>query len=346
MNKWKKLGVSALCGTLASVSAANAGDFGVKGHITATHSTADDDEATGNPLGMSRDFNFYASGEMDNGTSWNYNALYTADTATLSSTQLTFAMDGIGSVQLAMNNTSAVMGIDDVMPSAYEEAWGNGISSGIDLVAGAGTGNLINFTTAAGMLPFGSSIMLSYTPKNEGTRNADKAASTATTQPGSATGIRVTTSPVDGLTIAAAYAERENGETGTANTYLGDSEDMTAYIKYAAGPVTLGYQQTYEDLNIRVNTGVSHYEGEAFGVSFQVNDNLSISYGEHNSTKVNGTAANVELETKGLNAAYNMGGATLKLSHSEADNVSYINTANTVGGNDDSHTVLAIGMAF
>ena len=77
MNKWKKLGVSALCGTLASVSAANAGEFGVKGHITATHATADDDEATGNPLGMSRDFNFYASGEdglIDYTTDVNYDA--------------------------------------------------------------------------------------------------------------------------------------------------------------------------------------------------------------------------------------------------------------------------------
>jgi len=75
-----------------------------------------------------------------------------------------------------------------------------------------------------------------------------------------------------------------------------------------------------------------------------VNDNLSISYGEHNSTQVNGTSADVELETKGINAAYNIGGATLKFSHSEADNVNYT----TGQGNltDDTHTVIAIGMAF
>lgn len=344
MNKWKKLGVSALAGTLASVSAANAGEIGVTGGVTITHASNDADEATGNSLGMSRDFTFGASGEMDNGTTWSYGAAMTADTASLSSARMVWNVDGIGEIRLGMNNTSAMMGIDDVMPSAYEEAWGNGVTSGIDLVAGAGTGTNLNYTTPAGMLPLDASVMLSYTPKNESTRNGDKAASGATTQPGSATGVRLTLAPVDGLTIAAAYAESVNGDKGTSATYSFDKSEMNGYIKYAIGSVTLGYQQTYEDPGLRVNTGVQHYEAEAYGISFQVNDNLSISYGEHNSTQVNGTSADVELETKGINAAYNIGGATLKFSHSEADNVNYT----TGQGNltDDTHTVIAIGMAF
>jgi len=345
MNNWKKLGVSALCGALASVSAANAGDIGVTGGVTITHSTADPDEATGNTLGMSRDFTFNASGEMDNGTSWTYGAAMTADTASLSSARAIYNISGIGEIRLGMNNTSAMMGIDDVMPSAYEESWGNGVSSGIDLVAGAGVGTNINYTTEAGMLPMDSSVMFTYTPKNESTRNGDKAASGSTDQAGSAYGVRVTTSPAEGLTLSAAYAERGNTNKGTGtNTHSDDGEEMNAYIKYAVGSFTIGYQQTYEDPSLRVNTGTQHYEAEAFGVSFQVNDNLSISYGEHNSTRVMGTSNNVELEATGINAAYNIGGATLKLSHSTVDNVNYNNTANA--DNDDEHTVLAIGMAF
>ena len=346
MNNWKKLGVSALCGALASVSAANAGEIGVTGAVTITHSTADPDEITGNTLGMSRDFGFNASGEMDNGTSWSYTAFMTADLASLSSASAVYNVDGIGEIRLGMNNTTAMMGIDDVMPSAYEEAWGNGISTGINLVSGAGTGTALNFTTEAGMLPMDSSFMVSYTPKNESTRNGDKAASGSTSQVGSAWGVRLTTGlGVEGLTLGAAYAESKNTNKGAGtNTHSDDKEEMNAYLKYAVGSFTIGYQQTYEDPAIRLNTGTQHYESEAFGVSFQVNDNLSISYGEHNSTRVHGTSSNVELETTGINAAYNIGGATLKLSHSTADNVNYNTTANA--DNDDEHTVLAIGMAF
>ena len=52
MNKLTKIGVSALCGSLASVSAANAGSLDVTGGATATWvsiETAD----TGNPIGLS-----------------------------------------------------------------------------------------------------------------------------------------------------------------------------------------------------------------------------------------------------------------------------------------------------
>jgi len=75
MNNYKKLGVSALAGTLASLTAmqaANAGAIDLTGSIDLSYVSNDTDESSGNPYGMSKDFTLGGSGEMDNGYSWSY----------------------------------------------------------------------------------------------------------------------------------------------------------------------------------------------------------------------------------------------------------------------------------
>ena len=69
MNKLTKVGCSALCGSLAAISAANAGDLTVTGgaHVTYTSIGA---ETTGNPYGMAASVSFSGTGELDNG--WDF----------------------------------------------------------------------------------------------------------------------------------------------------------------------------------------------------------------------------------------------------------------------------------
>ena len=67
MNKLTKIGVSALCGSLASVAAANAGSLDVTGGADATYTSLDGD-VTGNPLGMATSMTFTGNGELDNGS--------------------------------------------------------------------------------------------------------------------------------------------------------------------------------------------------------------------------------------------------------------------------------------
>ena len=64
MNKLTKYGVSALCGSLAAVSAANAGDMSVSGTVDMSWVTFDD-EVTGNPIGMGSNVRFTGTGELD-----------------------------------------------------------------------------------------------------------------------------------------------------------------------------------------------------------------------------------------------------------------------------------------
>ncbi len=66
MNKLTKIGCSALCGSLATISAANAGDLTVTGGVDMTWISKSDD-VTGNPIGIGSNLTFKGSGELDNG---------------------------------------------------------------------------------------------------------------------------------------------------------------------------------------------------------------------------------------------------------------------------------------
>ena len=69
MNKLTKIGVSALCGSLAAVASAHAGSMTVKGGATATWTKLSYGD-TGNPLGMATGLTFTGSGELDNGSTF------------------------------------------------------------------------------------------------------------------------------------------------------------------------------------------------------------------------------------------------------------------------------------
>ena len=66
MNKLTKVGCSALCGSLAAISAANAGDLTVTGGVDLTF-VSKSDGTTGNPVGMGSNVTFKGSTELDNG---------------------------------------------------------------------------------------------------------------------------------------------------------------------------------------------------------------------------------------------------------------------------------------
>ena len=87
MNKLKKIGVSALAGSLAMVSA-NAVEYAVTGDamvklVTAEGNEADAASSNGKGYGVDNDLYFNASGELDNGwtvsayAAWNLEGLST-----------------------------------------------------------------------------------------------------------------------------------------------------------------------------------------------------------------------------------------------------------------------------
>jgi len=82
-----------------------------------------------------------------------------------------------------------------------------------------------------------------------------------------------------------------------------------------------------------------------YGVSFAVNDDLSISYGVMKSQKsiADGVATtDVELEANSLQVAYSMGGASIKIAETSVDNGTYVSTT----ANDKDGTTIALSLAF
>jgi hypothetical protein len=63
MNKLTKAGVSALCGSLAAVSVANAGEMSVAGYIDTTWMSLDD-AVTGNPIGIGSNYSITGTSDL------------------------------------------------------------------------------------------------------------------------------------------------------------------------------------------------------------------------------------------------------------------------------------------
>ena len=67
MNKLKNIGISALAGTLVSLSAAQAGGVSVSGSWELSYTNLNHESVTGNKIGMKKNIAFGASGDISDG---------------------------------------------------------------------------------------------------------------------------------------------------------------------------------------------------------------------------------------------------------------------------------------
>jgi outer membrane protein OmpU len=140
---------------------------------------------------------------------------------------------------------------------------------------------------------------------------------------------------VDGLTVYGGIAEVTQLVNGA--THNGDREETTFGAKYAMGAWTIGYQWSEEDTGRA--TGTTEYTNDAYGITFQVNDDLSIGY-NHYESEAEGTA--VTAEATSIQIAYSMGGASIRLAEASADNMKY----QTGAAYDRDATTLSVSLAF
>ena len=134
MKNITKVGLSALCGSLASV-AANAGTMEVLGGATATY-TSNSESVTGNPIGMNTALTFKGSGELDNGTTFTL-TVTGADQMGYTSGNINMVTPSFGSLKISSRTGgTGIGGYDDKMPTAWEETWGHGMGTGVDLPKG------------------------------------------------------------------------------------------------------------------------------------------------------------------------------------------------------------------
>jgi len=100
------------------------------------------------------------------------------------------------------------------------------------------------------------------------------------------------------------------------------------------GNFSFGYQQSDDETGV---DAAKEYENTSYGVTFNVNDDLSIGY-NHIESEKQGDADTAEATS--LQLAYTMGGASFRIAEVNTDNGSY-----TAGNNNDA-TIISLGLAF
>jgi len=342
MNKITKIGVTALCGSLAAV-AANAGGMSVSGGAGFTW-TSESGAVTGNPIGMKNNLTFGAAGELDNGFSWSMNA-YQSDANALTSSTWSMNMDTLGSLKVDFGAGGVGLdALDDKMPTAWEETHGTGVASGVDTITGVHGSAAIQYTTPKIL---GTTLALAWTPERDGGGlQADLGNSgaldnrygqgvDAVIQMNASLGTDI----LSGLNLFVGASQLD-----TANSDGGDDHyEGTAGFTYALGPVTVGLQKMGEATGSDVRGATDHYESMAYGVSFNVSDNIALSYGYYESARDTNDGADstrVELDIESIQLSYTIGSLGIKLASTEVGNAAYSS------GSNAEATTLAFSLAF
>ena len=147
---------------------------------------------------------------------------------------------------------------------------------------------------------------------------------------------------VDGLTFGFGYGEAQAGSQANAAGVGGDDTHITGFANYAYGPVTFGYQMS------EIQRAANAANGEvvdAWGLAYNVNDDLSISYGERTVTYDAPSGTDVDEEGEGIAIAYTMGSMTLAGTLNKIKNEG---AASTGAGNTkkDSSDTFELNLSF
>ena len=286
MNKLTKVGLSALAGSLAVVSA-NASEYSVTGDTQVVFSSAEGNEAgaagsNGKGYGVDTDIYFTASGELDNGLTvsvFSAMDMEQANTATSgglnSSAQMTIGMGSLGTVQFNDVSGSAANAIDDVLPKAYEEVWDGTSHTAANHSFGSSTqsGSVDYRTPAFSLMGFDISATYTYDP-NAGAGPASAGGVGGNSQSGEAF-----TGKISGMGFTVGAGTEEMNQASQA-TGAQKTKRATGYVTYSNGPVSIGYQEFYNDNGfISAGTETPDVEGDGFGIAVS-QDNYSISYSE------------------------------------------------------------------
>ena len=195
------------------------------------------------------------------------------------------------------------------MPTAKEEPWDVVTGADAGIINGAAAENQFNYTYShdSGFL-----FNMAY-------NNADAAANAV-----SYTDFALEYTGVDGLRVGYAFGDVET----TAGT---EQEESTMFATYATGGFTVGVQTSEND---RSGNTTADTESSGFGISYQVNDDLAVSYGAHSIEYATGD----DQEASGFSISYTMGSMALSGAYNSVDNIA--NTAT------DDRSAYELGVVF
>ena len=362
MNNFKKVGLTALAGSLVAVSA-HAGELTVTGgaNITLKSGSASSiSNTTGRGLGTDKDVAFKGSGELDNGTTFTVSTATTDTQSDLTDGYISIATPSFGSFLLGHHSGAAHYKYDEEVPQAYEQ-----ISDITPTVTQNKVGDFMNnnhITYTSPTFEFGGAAItfdLGYASDANDTETGDGGTPNGAGVYGTGQEAGVTIK-YDALQVGVYGAERENKAhtSGGAVDASQDEFNGVWYAKYSMGPVSIGYSEFYVDAGVTgsavatdspktLRTSHGFTEGHQMGIAFNVNDNLSVSYTESvetydaQSDLKSGEIADVDQEIDAIQFAYSMGGMSIKAYQMDVTNPSFDENAD-----DSKVTEIALGLAF
>ena len=319
MNNLKKIGLTALAGSLVASSVAVAGELSATGSAS-MKVTNSSQSAAGKTVGMANSVILAGSGELDNGmtVSMSFELDSGVDTGTgtgpFDNHSTTVSSDSLGSLTVhGHGGSNAVSALDT---TAAGDLWDNtlGITTAANTPQAVASGdNLVVYTLPS--LVEGVSISGSYASAGENHEGS--------------TALGLTYTGIEGLSVSL-------GQGNTNSAVNVDVEQTVMKASYAYGPITVGYS----DSEIDHTTAASDQETTSFNLAYTVSDAISVSYGEETIENSGNTA---DTEVSGYTVSYTSGGMTLSAKGVKADDVDHLAaTAN----NDNEMWKLAASFAF
>jgi len=301
MNNLKKLGLTALAGSLMATSA-YAADYTITGGASMDIKNRDH-LSSGRSIGMGNQLNFSASGETDGGltvsTAFELDQGAAGGSGPFDNHSVSVGSDSMGTITVAGHGgTNAGSALD---ATAAGDLWDNTLGGSVGMSSGVSGNNLVTYALPA--LMDDVAVAVSYS-------------SDSTNAEGS-TAIGVSFTGVEGLTVKLGRADDNSAQTT-------DATQTTMSASYAVGSFTVGYSNSDYDHT----TSTSDQEVTSYAVSYTVSDSISISYGVED-FELDGAAADAEVE--GISASYTSGGMTITAKQIEATDNDY-----TAGANNDT----------
>ena len=302
MNNMKKIGLSALAGSLVAFSSANA-EITMSGGASVGVSSSNENRASAYYMGDS--INFTLSGETDSGLTITQKIELEGGV----DNQSTAIGGDFGTLTFHKHGGDSVMsGWDDKTPNAYEESWalatvtsatGTTANDEVVMINGRSADNMWRYDSPT---VSGVSVHASYIQAGSSANENDHG------DIGSYTdfGVQIAPDMVEGLTIGYATAEVEESTTIT-------NDESTLWITYTTGPISVGYQTSSVD----GQTATQDDEATIMSVSYAVTDEFSISYG---TAEVDLGSSTTDQDSKGISASYTMGGVSISVAMNETEN--------------------------
>jgi len=319
MNNLKKIGLSALAGSLVAFSA-SAGEMSVSGGASIGLKNTSK-TASGKSWTMGNQLTFSGSGELDNGMNVALSFVIDQgdDSATTTNARdpfdshsLTISSDSMGSLVFSgEGGSSAASAIDT---TAAGDLWDNGSGFGSPKASEAGDNSML-YTLPSFMDDL--TIKAGYSPGSAGGS--------------SATSYSATYAGVEGLSVSYGVGQTE--------TITSEAEQTVMKASYAFGSFTLSASSNEYAYD---TASQNDEEVTSWQVAYTVSDDLSISYGsETHDTE----GSSVDEEAEGINVSYTTGGVTISATQYEFTGRGNSNTESSTTG-DTERWALSATFAF